>query len=57
MKKEELKQMMIDNMELSVQMCKEHGELYVEVSLYFGDEEILQSKDSYPLERDYDDID
>ena len=57
MKKEELKQMMVDNMELSVQMHKEHGELYVEVSLYFGDEEILQSKDSYTLECDYDDID
>ena len=56
MKKEELKQMIVDNMELSVRMYKEYGELYVEVSLYFGDEEILQSKDSYTLECDYDDI-
>ena len=53
MTKEELKQMLVDNMSLCVELNKENGEVITKVSIYFEDEEILSSEDRYTYDGSY----
>ena len=53
MTKEELKQMLVDNVTLYVQLDKDNGEIVAKVSIYFENEEILSGEYRYTYDGSY----